>query len=303
MIKVLYLMGWGRSGTTLVDNALGEIDGFFSAGELHYLWERGMLERRLCGCGTPVPECPVWAEILRRLESSAPIDARGLIDSQRRALRVRHTWRLTRGGTSRVDRSYLDITGLLYRSIAEVTGARVIVDSSKRPSDGALLRFLPGIQPFFLHMVRDPRAVAHSWRRIKDQPDRGSGATMVRHGVAASTASWVAWNLAAEAVRKTAFSRSVLVRYEDLVSDPVQTLQKITAFVDEPTGILPLADGAIELTGNHTVSGNPSRFKIGKVPIRRDDEWRRSQSRLDRSTATVVALPLLRRYGYPVAVT
>ena len=38
--RVLYILGWGRSGSTVLGNILGEVDGFFCAGELHYLWER-----------------------------------------------------------------------------------------------------------------------------------------------------------------------------------------------------------------------------------------------------------------------
>jgi len=53
--RVLYILGWGRSGSTVLGNILGEIDGFFSAGELHYLWERSLVEGRACGCGRDVP--------------------------------------------------------------------------------------------------------------------------------------------------------------------------------------------------------------------------------------------------------
>ena len=39
---------------------LGEVDGFFFAGELRYLWQRGLVEDRLCGCGLPLSACPFW---------------------------------------------------------------------------------------------------------------------------------------------------------------------------------------------------------------------------------------------------
>src|SRR2546423_11254588 len=57
--KILYIAGWGRSGTTLFDNILGQLDGFFSGGELRYVWEG-----RLCGCGVLVSECEIWSEVL-----------------------------------------------------------------------------------------------------------------------------------------------------------------------------------------------------------------------------------------------
>ena len=56
-VKVLFLAGWGRSGTTIIDNILGEIDGFFSVGELYHLWGRGLVQERRCGCGVPPRQC------------------------------------------------------------------------------------------------------------------------------------------------------------------------------------------------------------------------------------------------------
>ena len=36
--KVLFIGGYGRSGSTLLDRVLGSTDGFFSAGELRSLF-------------------------------------------------------------------------------------------------------------------------------------------------------------------------------------------------------------------------------------------------------------------------
>ena len=64
MVKVLYIAGWGRSGTTLLDNLLGQIEGFTSTGELHNLWQRGLIDGRDCGCGLRLTDCPFWQEVL-----------------------------------------------------------------------------------------------------------------------------------------------------------------------------------------------------------------------------------------------
>ena len=45
-VRVLYIAGSGRSGSTILDRTLGQVDGFFSAGELCNLWGRGLLARR-----------------------------------------------------------------------------------------------------------------------------------------------------------------------------------------------------------------------------------------------------------------
>jgi hypothetical protein len=310
-VKVLVIMGWTRSGSTILDNLLGEMDGFFSTGELHYLWKRGLLEQRLCGCGAEVRDCELWSAVLaaaaaRGLDPER--DARDIVAWQHRAVRVRHTFRLLRQqgaptGWAPLD-AYIPVATTLYKAIAEVTGARVVVDSSKRPSDGALLHLLPGVDPYFVQLVRDPRAVAYSWQRHKREPDWGRerALEMPRYGPLYSTLGWVELNLAAEAVRRRHDpARSLLVRYEDFVAEPRATLARIAEMVGERPQSLPVSDDNVALLNrNHAVSGNPTRFKTGEVPLRYDSEWTSRLNRRARLVTTALARPLLRRYGYVI---
>jgi len=309
-VKVLYIIGWGRSGSTILDNLLGELDGFFSVGELTYLWERGLIEERRCGCGKPLQSCPVWSRVLQEAfgDPAVAVDPQEAVRWQNEAVRVRHTWRLLRqppgatSGNAALD-AYTKATIRLYRAVADVTGARVIVDSSKRPSDGALLRLLPGVVPYYVHLVRDPRAVAFSWSRRKRQLDRGRPAELVRHSATGSTLSWVGWNLAAEALRRRhPAQQSLLLRYEDFVARPRPALEAIARLVGERPPRLPIeGERTALLATNHTVSGNPSRFSSGKVDLEEDTEWIIRQRRADRLAATALALPWLRRYSYGLA--
>jgi hypothetical protein len=309
-VKVLYIMGWGRSGSTIMDNLLGGIDGFFSVGELGYLWERGLVEGRRCGCGRLLRDCEVWSEVLGEGFGAAlgsEVDPEEIVGWQRDVVRVRHTWRLLRfapeqpTGLPPLD-AYITVERRLYQALARVTGARVIVDSTKRPSDAALLRLLPGVDPYYVQLVRDPRAVAYSWRRRKAQPDRQKPADLVQHGPLDSTLSWVGWNAAAEALRRRHDpQRSLLLRYEDFVSRPREALVAMTELVGEDGAAIPIEGERTAVLGrNHTVSGNPSRFKTGPVELRADDEWLARQRAGDRAVATALSLPLLRRYGYPL---
>ncbi len=64
-VKVLYFAGSGRSGTTIINNIIGQLDGAFAAGELRFLWDRGVVENRLCGCGRPFHDCPTWTTVMK----------------------------------------------------------------------------------------------------------------------------------------------------------------------------------------------------------------------------------------------
>src|SRR5947209_4769350 len=59
-VRVTYIAGAGRSGSTLLAMMLGTLPGWVSVGELRHLWARGVEENQLCGCGEPFLSCPFW---------------------------------------------------------------------------------------------------------------------------------------------------------------------------------------------------------------------------------------------------
>jgi hypothetical protein len=308
-VKVLFILGTARSGSTIIDNILNEVDGFFSVGEVRFLWER-ILQSRWCGCGRPFEECPIWSVVLHKasgvLEGSK-LDVEEIVRWQRENLRVRHTWRLLRASQSLpTHHASLDslrrVTEAVYSSVSEVTGARVIIDSSKRSSDAALLHLLPSVSAYFLHLVRDPRAVAYSRERPKMNPDRATPGQMDVRGPVNSALSWTGWNLTAEVVtRRYGSSRSIELRYEDFTAKPAESIRRILHLMDEDGVELPFtSERTVQLRGNHTVSGNPARFTTGPITIREDDEWLGQMSSAHKMAVTFLTLPLMLRYGYPI---
>lgn len=300
-VKVLYIAGWGRSGTTIVDNILNSYDSVFSTGELYYLWRRGLVQGRKCGCELPVAKCRLWQEILICAYGDEQPDPKHMSDLQRRVARVRSTPSLMDDPLSADAEEYRRVHTRLYHAIAEVTGAALIVDSSKVPSGAALLPRMRGVEPYLLHMVRDPRAVTHSWMRLTEQPDRGKPAVMQQHQPTESTMHWLVWNTFAERLAKSYPARYQRLRYEDFAGAPRRTIEGLLSFagVDPSSGPF-LDDSTVRLASNHTVSGNPSRFRTGDVTLRADDRWRQEQALGPRLAVTALALPLLHRYGYSV---
>lgn len=305
-VKVLFIAGWGRSGTTILDNIIGGHEGVFTAGELFHLWQWGFLEGRKCGCGEPLTDCALWGEVLRVAFGDDVPDPAEMVALQRSVAGVRHTPALLAGArTNRSDprvARYASVLSRLYTAIAAVTGARVVVDASKRPPDAVLAGRTPGIEPYLLHMVRDPRAVAHSWQRRKAWTDTRAPAEMTRHGLLMNGAHWVGWNIGAEAARMAyPRGRYLRLRYEDLMSDPRGSVEQVFAHLGEPTPAGPFRDErTVVLPTNHTAAGNPSRFRTGEVRITPDDAWMTEQDPAARRGTTALSLPLLGRYRYPL---
>ena len=61
--RVLFIGGWGRCGSTLLDMMLGQVSNVVSAGELREIWLRGCVENRPCGCGAPFWDCSFWRDV------------------------------------------------------------------------------------------------------------------------------------------------------------------------------------------------------------------------------------------------
>ncbi len=306
-VKVLYLVGKGRSGGTFLNTLLGQIEGFFAPGALERLWTWGLQERWLCGCERPVPDCPFWQEVLgRALDRDRDPDIPTIAAWQRR---VMSWWAIPRmlGQPTRPRwktlRRYVDVAGRVYRAVAETAGARVVVESMRWPASPTALGMVPGVDSYVLHLVRDPRAVIYSWRRREKRwVDRPGSPEMDRFGPLFSVASWWARNFLAQI---TGFRRGprryARYRYEDFIADPAGSLRAICEWLGEPDPDLSfISESRADIAPLHTVAGNPNRFRRGPVEIRPDDEWVTRQPAGDRIVGTILSMPLLQLYRYPV---
>jgi Sulfotransferase family len=308
-VKVLYITGWGRSGTTILDRILGQIPGFNSVGEIRYIWDRNFIGNHLCGCGEHFRDCPEWQAIINdAFGDFDAVDPNRMIQMRDGLTRTRHLAGLAVPGATRRAlwenaREYLTNLIALYKSIQRHYGCNVIVDSSKFPTYAFTLDILKEIDLYVVHLVRDPRAVSFSWLRRKLQPDTGTLQPMDEHGPLFSTLLWDSWNIATEMTWGKRPERYMFLRYEDFVRQPRKAVQRILQRFGEPVTELPFVDDhTVRLGIDHTCSGNPNRFQDGDVTLRMDDEWSRKMRPRDKYLVTSIALPFLHRYGYPIVV-
>ena len=307
--KVIYIGGTGRSGSTMLANVLGEISGFVSVGEVRFLWQRGIVQNRLCGCGEHVSDCAFWNEVLDAAlgpgsRLSRLVLATHLHRELERRTRLRTLPRhLLRDGGGRVPSGggeLDDVLDRLYASIAAVAGANVVVDSSKLPTYASLLGGLDGIDLRVAHFLRDPRAAAYSWRRRKYQSDLGPHMYMERRGIGKSALLWAVWNRALELMCSDSPGGYARVTYERLLADPEVETQRLLDSLDLDGDLTHVfaGPGLVRLSPNHTVAGNPTRHEHGLIPLVPDDEWETRMPRSDLGAVTALTWPALRRYGY-----
>jgi len=192
---------------------------------------------------------------------------------------------------------YAEAVGRIYRAVAAVAGAALVVDSSKHASTAAMLRHVPGIDARIVQLVRDPHGVAWSWSKTVERPDATDGVSlMARVGPARIAARWQSYNALLSLVR----SNGGVLRYEDFVDRPEHATRRLLALGGLEPAELPQFTGprTVVLDIDHTVAGNPLRFRTGELEIRADDEWRRAMPRAKRTLVGAMAFPSSLRYRY-----
>ncbi|MCO5187247.1 MAG: sulfotransferase [Anaerolineae bacterium] len=300
--KILYIAGWGRSGSTILASVLGQVNGFVSVGEMSYLAQRGLIQDRLCGCGQPFSQCDMWQSVIRTAFGTAtPELAVELQHFQDRACRVRHfpaLWFKRRRSQMRVQFQH-DLTNLskLYCAIQSHSRAQVIIDSSKNPAYAYWLAQVPDLDVRVVLMTRDARASAYSWQRYKEQPDTDTMKYLARMGLSKSSVLWDIYLAQARQIQRF-FNAFMVLRYEDFVRQPESSVRQIFAMLDEDSALPFVNHSEVELAPTHTVSGNPNRFRTGLIKLKFDNEWQQSMRWHQRAVVTSLTWPLLLHYGY-----
>jgi hypothetical protein len=299
---VLFVGGLGRSGTTLLERLLGQVNGMRPLGETVHLWMRGVRDNERCGCGEAFADCEWWRSVGEKAFGGwSNVDVAEVTRLRRKLDRLRKVPAMAVADNDDL-REYRSYYAKMYAAAEELSGARCLIDSSKHPSLAHCLRRDPTIDLRVVHVVRHPCAVAHAWTKQVKRPDvtadQTSNEFMIRYTPERTAALWNGENLALESLR-TLGVPVLRVRYEDLASNPARTLAHVLNFagVDDDVSAV-MNDNQASLGVAHTVSGNPIRFTTGPVTIQPDEAWRTQFSSRDQRRVKALTWPVARPYGY-----
>ena len=309
MARLLFLGGLGRSGTTLIERLLDELPGVCALGEVVHLWQRDIRDDERCGCGSRFSGCSFWQRVGKAAFGGWDnVDVYRIQSLRAMVERTRHIPRLagSRGRSNlpaehrALVQEYAGYYTAVYAAAAEVSGASVLVDSSKHSALAHVLRWSPDLDLRVVHVVRDARGVAYSWTKTIARPETDGIGEMTRYSPGRSAMLWNAHNAAFDllARRDVPVRR---VRYEEFTADPRAGLLQLAAFagLDVSSDDLAfLGESHADLGVGHSAAGNPMRFMVGRVPLRRDDGWHTGLPATQRRLVGAVCAPMLRAYGY-----
>lgn len=303
--SIAYIGGSGRSGSTLLELILGELDDWVAIGEVKELYKYSLDENMPCGCGTPLNVCDFWSSIHESLNSKG-VDYSELASINQNTTRSRNMLQFLVDSSYRKKAGWLKLVEAIrqtYDEIAALSGAKVIVDSSKSAIHLALLVDAFGEDRVrLIHQVRDPRGVSYSWsKNIKKIKTKHGDVKFPKRPFIESGVRWLLENYALERSAKNIPCQ--LMRYETFTSDPARVLSEVLSALgfDENIEHVINASGVVNCYSNnssHAIGGNPMRQNAETITIRPDNNWRAKLSSYDKIRLGAITYPLLRRYGY-----
>jgi hypothetical protein len=302
MIRVVYITGFGRSGSTVLNITLGQHEDVIATGELGNLSRRVWHNDEFCSCGVRVRSCPFWSTAVGNMAERVDTPLERLRTLQSRYESLAFMAATVQGWPVRTGRfrDYRELTLQSLEAVRSISGRPIVVDSSKLPTRAFALSLIPEIDLRVVHLVRDGRGVAWSLRKpyAKDE-QAGFERALAPRPVLRTALRWATMNLAAEQVcRRLGARRSLRVRYEDFVTDPRAALRTIgeTISVDLTEVGERLVTGA-PFDPGHQVAGNQLRMSRA-IKLQFDQEWTTKMPGRQKALFQSVCGPLQRRYGY-----
>ena len=299
--QLVYLTGSGRSGSTLLDMALGRHSAIAALGEVHRLTVNAHREGRAfgCTCGQPVSTCPFWVSVAEELSAETGIpaervfrewhvtdpaytDVRENEDSTNIVENVPQRYplspnRLFMGLGSpfllrTAGRIFPDVrlhakiarqSLALYDAVRRASGKPIVVDATKSVAR------LKGLQMAFdgpfriIYLIRDGRAVAFArMKRQKLPMNKCAHIWLSEH----RKISWALRGVPTESI--------IRVRYEDFCRNPRQELERLCRFFG-----VELENQMLDFrTDSHSIGGNPMRWRRDESKIVLNEEWKNAIS-------------------------
>lgn len=238
--KVIFIVGSGHCGSTLLELLLGAHSSVTSIGELQEVDRGG--------------ETEIWKKFL---PFKTPVEIfRGKLSS----LFGFRNFRFYKTKEKVDEGVYQEWNELLFSLLSQETGSSVIVDSSKNIERVDILSRRLKEKALVIHLVRDGRGV--TWSYVRKYPSRILFALSV----------WFFSNLKVELFKLTSKAPVVRIRYEDLVDNPKKVLENVLHRMD--LSFEEQVMGFAEVPHPYHIGGNRMKKKKSSKIVR-DEKWRR----------------------------
>ncbi len=273
--QILYLLGAGRSGTTMLTTVLNNHPQIFAVGEMHQFLDY-VRDNKDCSCGADLSDCSFWSPILSQL------DTHHLSKKETVTFSNDLEWHthIPKHLIGKPNKEYSHLVNAIFDAIDSEVDASWLLDSSKYISRYLLLRKNKHLTVKGIYMVRDVRGVIYSFGKNVQTPKKPFSAILY----------YTIINFWGQLV--SFFDSQVIrIRYEDFVKNPEAVLEKLEAHVlGHVTSRHKLEDQSFEIP--HIIAGNRLRSQK-KLVIKQDVAWKENISRGKQLFYYLLALPTM----------
>ncbi len=318
-MKLLYIAGMSRSGTTILERTLRDRDNVYSVGELRranflliqkYQGLENITVTENCSCGKNLAQCELWSSIPGEMNDK-PSPTNSSNRTQRLLFEIcslifplsilRLIGKLLPfsrfHNIIHLGENYIDIC----HSVAKKTNSTIIVDSSKNLHHFLLLRAVAPETVKLIFVVRNGRAVANSATKPNriSNPYNNIGLTDRQTAIKHIASSWTRVNIAGRIlIMLLRPSTSSIIKYEDFCNNSDIAINDL--FRKMKLFKLPAANKhKSELAKTeHSIGGSPSRHSANSKVITVDNSWQKTWTDIDESSFGLIASITNYVFGY-----
>ncbi len=275
-INLIYLLGAGRSGTTMLATVLNNWPNIHTVGEMHQFLDY-LYEDKDCSCGQNISQCEFWSPLVKEMDLKLLKNKENVALSNK--LEKHHNIPTFLLGKP-LNATYQEMTDEIFQAIQQKVSKPWVLDSSKYIARYLLLRKNKKINLKGIYLVRDVRGVVYSFGK-NVQTHKNPLSAILYYSLINFWAQWV-----------TFFDRRIVkIKYEDFVNQPDQVIKKIEAHLfGSHTNVSYLKDTTFEIP--HIIAGNRLRSDKQLV-IKKDLKWKEAISRPKQVLYYLLAFPLM----------
>jgi hypothetical protein len=277
MAKLVYIGGYGQSGSTVFEYLLTANPDAVACGEIVNGFRKASGREIRCSCGKLQKDCPVWSTFNSASNSSS-------------------TW---------------THEALVTTLLDHIASKYAILTDSSKTSWGTItapfrLRRQLGQNFHLVHVVRDPKAVCWSSLRLtalrKDKhkrtrrPLKRALSRPMPRCLRTALGWWIA-NLSCELFRRQYPKQYKLVRYEDFVSSPREAIGRLFQSIS-PDCAWQVTEIGVHDNRHQLYANRMRRKSLHFSDIQIDVSWKTDMPRLYRHLAGALTWPLRTRYHY-----
>jgi hypothetical protein len=248
---LIYIIGDGRSGSTVLAEYLARNLNGFKIGEARWFWKRYYRAESYCECGKKINNCEYWGRVSRQLPPDLQND-RVFHKLNADAAKFKNLQKFLKEDTPNIEVKY--VQDHFYEAIFETSPSNLVVDSSKLYWWGLYLDRFSKVKDnvLFVHLVRDIASTANSWKKDVTLPEYIDKEVKLEiRPMAKHLKVWLKANLVPMKYMKGQ-ENYIYMDYKEFCNDPEKLLRKIKG-----NKLFKESSYGNKMKASHGIAGNP----------------------------------------------